>query len=140
MDQTKFDIYQSVLEVVSNMHLPESLRETKGEQFAVSLMAFRPNGEVAPIDIYVDRTPPGETSLKFKTSDGAQVLGATASIDPNGERFDIDIIVERHRDSSSTRPFIRVAPKMLQLLRERQAIRVDDAIRQIIDGADLSNK
>lgn len=136
MDQTKFDVYQSVLQVVTDLHLPEFLRATRGEQFTVSLMALRSNGEPAPIDIYVDRTPPGETSLLFKTRDEAQVLGATASIDPDGERFGIDIVIERHMNPGSARPFIRVSPDMLRLLAERQALRMDGAIQQIIAGAD----
>ena len=132
MDQTKFDVYQTVTQVVTELCLPKAMRARRGEQFTVSLKALRANGASAPVDIYVDRTPPGEIPVHFTTVDGAQVIGATASIDPDGERFAINIIVERSTSPHAAFPYIRVSQKMLRLLQARQQAALNIALERII--------
>jgi len=120
VDQTRFDIHQSILQVVSELYMPGSSRNTRGEQFTLTLMVQVSDDATAPLDIYVDRVPEGERNETYRTVDGTKVIRTQASVDPDAERFDIEVILERSTDHAEKRPFVRVSPDMIRLVREQQ--------------------
>lgn len=119
LDQTRFDVLQTTLQVVSDLHMIPTQRLVRGSQFPLTLIVHSPSGD-KPIDIFVDRIPQGEVARVYTTVDQAQLVRTTATIDPDGERFDVEIILDRVRNPANARPAIRVSREMFRILRETQ--------------------
>ena len=135
MDQTRFDVLQTTLQVVSELGMAPTQRLKRGNQFAVSFFVLMDNGMSVPYDIYVDRLAADNNGVGYTgKATGTMILEATASIVPDGERFNIELVLHRSKDLSEVRPELWAGEEMFRQIRTSLDQRFETQIVEILPG------
>jgi hypothetical protein len=135
MDQTRFDVLQTTLQVVSELGMAPAQRLTRGNQFTVSFYVLMDSGMSVPYDIYVDRLAADNNGVGYTgKATGTMILEATASIVPDGERFSIELVLHRSKDLSEVRPELWAGEEMFRQIRASLDQQFTTEIVKILPG------